>query len=360
MAEKVTSVPLTSLVKAGGCGSKLGPLDLRAALAGFPEFSDPNLLFGAAAGDDAGVYLLRDDLAVVQTVDFFTPIVDDPYDFGAIAAANALSDCFALGARPITGLNLLCFPCELGFSLVREILRGGAEQMKRAGAVILGGHSVRDAEPKYGIAVTGVVHPQQMILNTGARAGDVLLLTKKIGVGIVTGKKKSQAGKSDDELGEPKLEERIFQEAVQSMKTLNKAAAELMVSAGARACTDVTGYGLLGHAHNLALASGVALEISYSSVPKFDGIDVYALSGTKGGGDRNKAWVQDKAECAPGIGEVEFSILNDPQTSGPLLFALPAHNAQKLLERMAKSDVPAPAIIGKVVHGKAGLIHVLQ
>ncbi|MFN8390177.1 MAG: selenide, water dikinase SelD [Bdellovibrionota bacterium] len=354
-----TAVPLTSLVRAGGCGSKFGPLDLRTALSNFPRFEDARLLFGSGSGDDAGVYLMSDDVAIVQTVDFFTPIVDDPYEFGMIAAANALSDCFALGAKPLTGLNILCFPCEIGFDLVKEILRGGAEQMKRAGGVILGGHSVRDTEPKYGIAITGSAHPSKIVMNTGAKPGDVLLITKKIGVGIVTGREKAQAGKSPEELDEPRLDKAVYREAVESMKTLNQSAAELMVEAGVKACTDVTGYGLLGHAHNLALASGVSLEISYSAVPKFPTIEVYAISGTKGGGDRNKLWIKDKVELVDGVGNSEFSILNDPQTSGPLLMAVDPSIADELVAKMKSAGVLAPTIIGRVLDGIAGTIRVV-
>jgi selenide,water dikinase len=360
MDDKISAGLLTRLVKAGGCGSKFGPLDLRTALSGLPVFEDPNLLFGTSNGDDAGVYQLSEDVALVQTVDFFTPIVDDPYDFGAIAAANALSDCYALGGRPLTGLNLLCFPCEMGFDAVREILRGGADQMRAAGAVILGGHSVRDNEPKYGIAVTGTVNPRRMVLNTGACPGDVLVLTKKIGVGIVTGRRKAQSGKQDDELQEPRLPESIFQEAVNSMKTLNKTAAELMIAAGAHACTDVTGYGLLGHARNLAQASGVSVEISYSAVPKFDGIEVYAVSGTKGGAERNKAWMKEAVELAGEVGEAEYSFLNDPQTSGPLLIAVAESTGTELITAMKKAGVPAPTIIGRVTEGRAGLVRVVR
>ena len=237
----------------------MGPEDLRTALAGLPCFTDPNLLYGLNPGNDTGVYRLREDLAIVQTVDFFTPIVDNPYEFGQIAAANALSDCYTMGAKPVTGLNLVSYPCAVGLDTLGEILRGGAEKMIEAGAVIVGGHSIDDPEPKYGIAVTGIVDPRAMITNTQARPGDSLVLTKKIGTGIVTTLNKPPDGFAGwmrrfhlGGDGHTSIPKEVYEEAVRSMRTLNQRAGEIMVEFGAHACTDVTGYGLLGHAHNVA------------------------------------------------------------------------------------------------------------
>ena len=298
-------------------------------------------------------------------MDFFTPIVDNAYDFGAIAAANALGDCFTMGARPVTGLNLVSFPRRMGLEMLREILRGGAEKMLEAGGVIVGGHSVDDPEPKYGIAVTGVVDPRKMITNAGAKPGDALLLTKKIGTGIITSTRKSRTGfgkvlgrfaGGNEHKG---IRDDVYEEAVEAMKTLNQTAGELMVEAGAGACTDVTGFGLLGHAHNVAEASGAAFEISYDAVPKYEGIEAFALAGTKGGGERNRHWVKEFARLENGVGESEFAILCDAQTSGPLLIAIDAAKAEPFIEKLKSAGVPAPAVIGKVLDGPAGHVRVV-
>ncbi len=314
--------------------------------------ANPNVLFGLGSGDDAGVYRLRDDLAIVQTVDFFTPIVDDPFDFGAIAAANALSDCFALGGTPITGLNLVCFPCSLGTDILREVLRGGEAKLQEAGATVIGGHSVHDPEPKFGVAVTGIIDPRKIITNQGAKPGDALVITKKIGIGIITNFRKPRST-----LGEfwktmsasgGSISDTTFAEAVVSMKTLNMTASRLMVEFGAHACTDVTGYGLLVHAFNVASASNVALEISYHKVPKFPEIESHAIAGTKGGNARNKSWARDKVQLAAGIGEVEYSVLCDAQTSGPLLIAIDSQRADEFVNTLHLAGVSQACIIGTV------------
>ncbi len=344
----------------------MGPEDLRTALAGLPCFTDPNLLYGLNPGDDTGVYRLREDLAIVQTVDFFTPIVDNPYEFGQIAAANALSDCYTMGAKPVTGLNLVSYPCAVGLDTLGEILRGGAEKMIEAGAVIVGGHSIDDPEPKYGIAVTGIVDPRAMITNTQARPGDSLVLTKKIGTGIVTTLNKPPDGFAGwmrrfhlGGDGHTSIPKEVYEEAVRSMRTLNQRAGEIMVEFGAHACTDVTGYGLLGHAHNVAEASGVGMEISFEKVPRFEGIEAFAIPGTRGGGERNRKWMREKVTLSPGATERELAVLCDAQTSGPLLIALPPEKAGPMVEKMKREGVPAPAIIGQVTDGPAGHITIL-
>ena len=348
---------LTSLVKAGGCGSKIGPGELREVLKDIPKSVSEQILFGLGAGDDAGVYKLRDDLAIVQTVDFFTPIVDDPYDFGAIAATNALSDCFALGAKPITGLAIVGFPNELPLEILREILRGGADKVQEAGASIIGGHSIRDSEPKYGVAVTGVVDPRRMITNAGARPGDAVVLTKALGTGIVTNERRARAaGKSSPELQH--LSDNLFAEAVASMKTLNQKSAELMVEFAATACTDVTGFGLLGHAHNLALASGVSIEINFSSLPLFNGLEQIAEHYGKGGCERNRKWVETNVSFASTIDETAKIIASDPQTSGPLLITVPQSSAEKFVSSLKQDGVERATIIGRVAENNPGRITV--
>lgn len=327
------------------------------ALEGLPCFTDPNILFGTNAGDDTGVYKLREDLAIVQTVDFFTPIVDDPYDFGAIAAANSISDCFTMGAKVVTGLNLVSYPCNLGLETLGHILRGGAEKMAEAGGVIIGGHSVDDPEPKYGIAITGVVDPKEMVTNQGAKPGDALVLTKKIGTGIITNTRKTRTGFGrmigafTSGNGNKNIRDEVYEEAVAGMKTLNRKASELMVEVGVGACTDITGFGLLGHAHNLAEASGVMVEISYDAVPKFEGIEPHAMAGTKGGGERNRHWIGGFVQLENGIGDTEYAVLTDAQTSGPLLIAVDAAKADLLVQTMKEAGVPAPAVIGRVLEG---------
>ncbi len=272
------AVPLTSLSHGAGCGCKLPAAAIGPLLARVPRGpADPNVLVGFDLADDAGVYRLRDDLALVHTVDFFTPIVDDPYDFGRIAATNALSDIYAMGAEPVSALNLVAFSLtSLGEDVLVEILRGGADVAAAAGVAVLGGHSIEDAEPKFGMAVTGVVHPDQVLTNADGRSGDVLVLTKPLGAGAVSTALKR---------GVPGVD---LAPAVAVMTTLNREASIAAREAGAHAMTDVTGFGLLGHLHELALASGVAAEIDASAVPAIDGVRaLLAARGRLGGGRRD-------------------------------------------------------------------------
>jgi len=341
-------VRLTQLVKAGGCGSKLAAEQLRSVLAGLPRGDSSAVLFGLDAADDAGAYLVAPDLVLIQTVDFFTPIVDDPYDFGAIAAANSLSDCYALGGKPITALNIVTAPRNMETEVLREILRGGAEKVSEAGAVVIGGHSVADPEPKFGLAVTGTVHPDRLIRNTGAKVGDKLIITKKIGTGIISNSLKNGIGS---------LAPAVVKEWIASMKTLNRHSAETMSKFGVQACTDITGFGLLTHAINVGGASGVCFEISYSAVPRFDGVEEIAVPCTKGGGERNRAWVKEKVVLDTSISDQQFAVLADPQTSGPLLMAVSPDKADALLAELKNGGAPA-AVIGEAVSGPAGTIRV--
>ncbi len=255
------AVALTSLSHGAGCGCKLPATAVAQLLQGLAATADPNVLVGFDTADDAGVYRLRDDLAIVQTVDFFTPIVDDPFDFGRIAATNALSDVYAMGATPVSALNLVAFPVdELGAEVLAEILRGGAAVAAEAGVAILGGHSIDDPEPKYGLAVTGVVHPDEVLTNAGGRAGDALVLSKPLGAGAVSTALKR---------GVPGVP---LARAVEVMTTLNRDASIAARAAGAHALTDVTGFGLLGHLHELALASGLAAVVHADAVPAIEGV----------------------------------------------------------------------------------------
>src|SRR5215208_5089595 len=310
---------LTSLSHGAGCGCKLSAADLRPILAGLPRPTDPRVLVAADTADDAGVVALTDDLAIVQTADFFTPIVDDPYAFGRIAATNALSDVYAMGGRPVCALNLVAYPLDtLGPDVLREILRGGADAVAAAGASIVGGHSIDDPEPKYGLAVTGVVDPRAVLTNAGGREGDVLVLSKPLGAGAVATALKRG-------LGDAALVER----AIAVMTTLNDRAAEQARAAGAHALTDVTGFGLLGHVHELAEASGLAAEIDASAVPAIAGVlellqDERALAG---GSRRNRADADSFATWDAGVEEPRRRLACDAMASGGLLAAVSAERA---------------------------------
>jgi selenide, water dikinase len=336
-----TSPTLTSLASGAGCGCKLAAADVLPIVRGLPRSDDARLLVGSATSDDAAVFRLRDDLALVQTVDFFTPIVDDPYDFGRIAAANALSDVYAMGGTPVTALNLVAFPLEaLGPDVLREILRGGLDVVTAAGAVVAGGHSIADDEPKYGLAVTGLVDPAAMTTNAGARAGDVLVLTKPLGVGaIVTARKR---GAADDDL---------LADAVATMAELNASAAEAARSAGASAVTDVTGFGLLGHLHHLARESELAAVVDAAAVPCIDGVDELLRDegAVSGGSRRNADWAAGFTRFGARVPSWRRRLLTDATTSGGLLVAV---------DRAAAGALPGP-VIGRLEAGPAGTITVL-
>src|SRR5687767_13799770 len=300
------TVPLTSLSHGAGCGCKLSAADLRPIVAGLPRPADPRVLVAADTADDAAVVQLTPDLAIVQTVDFFTPIVDDPYAFGRIAATNALSDVYAMGGRPVSALNLVAYPLEtLGPEILREILRGGADAVAAAGASIVGGHSIDDPEPKYGLAVTGVVDPRAVLTNAGGRDGDALVLTKPLGAGAVaTALKRGLADAA------------VVERAVAVMTALNDVAAEQARAAGAHALTDVTGFGLLGHLHELAEASGLAAEVDAAAVPAIDGV-LELLEGEQavaGGSRRNRADADGFTAWGEGVPEPRRRLACDAMT----------------------------------------------
>ena len=307
-----------------------------------PAIVDPAVLVGHATSDDAAVYRLSDDQALVATVDYFTPIVDDPYDFGRIAAANALSDIYAMGARPIFALAIAGFPRDqLGAGVLEHILRGGAEKAAEAGIAVVGGHSIDDAEPKYGLAVTGVVHPDRIVRNVGARVGDRLFLTKPLGAGIVsTAVKRGLA------------DEAVVSRAVEVMATLNRAAAEAMIEVGPSAGTDVTGFGLLGHLSEMTQGSGVAARLRASAIPVQPG--VYELAQRDvipGGTKRNHAGLEGIVRWAPEIDLAGQMVIADAQTSGGLLIAVPAERADALRSALERAGTPAAAEIGEIVPG---------
>jgi selenide,water dikinase len=308
---------------------------------------DPNVLVGHTTGDDAAVYRLSEDRAVVVTADFFTPIVDDPFDFGRIAAANALSDIYAMGGRPLFALNLVGFPRKLlGEGILEEILRGGAHVAREAGIAILGGHSIDDAEPKYGMVAVGEVDPSKMITNASGRPGDLLVLTKALGSGVIATAVKAGAAPAD-----------VVSEAVESMATLNRGAAELAVAAGVRAATDVTGFGLLGHLRTLARASGVSARIHAQDVPILTGARTLLTQGhVPGGTRRNLEDLADDVAFVPSVEPELRTLLADAQTSGGLLLAVPPEALKGLVTDLAESS-PVAAVVGALEEGPAG--HVL-
>jgi selenide,water dikinase len=309
--------------------------------------TDPNLITGMERAEDAGVYKLSEELAIVQTLDFFTPIVDDPYSFGQIAAANALSDVYAMGGKPLTAMNIVCFPIKtMDISVLKEILAGGLDKMREAGVILVGGHSVEDNELKYGLSVTGIIHPSKVILNTGCKIGDKLMLTKPLGVGIINTALKGEM-----------VNQTTVDKAVRCMSTLNDKASELMQETVVRACTDVTGFGLLGHACEMIEGTDVGMVIDSAAVPYFSEAKELAEMGLVPGGlHRNRDFRAHMVEISERIPAFLVDILFDPQTSGGLLIALPAENAGELLDKMHEEGINDAAIIGEILEEPKGKI----
>jgi len=309
-----------------------------------PQRADPNILVGFASGDDSGVYRLSDEVAIAQSVDILTPVVDDPRVFGQIAAANALSDLYAMGAEPLTALNILAIPPGLAPEIPKAIQAGGFEKLAEAEAAVIGGHTIDDPELKYGVCVTGTVHPKQIIRNSGARPGDTLILTKAIGTGVVSTAIK--AGMCSEEHAAA---------AARSMATLNKAAAEAMLAVGASACTDVTGFGLVGHLLEMVEASGVSAEVEAAKVPLLPGaLDYCGMGLLPAGSLRLKKAYAERVEIGEGVGEVLTDLLFDAQTSGGLLIATP--RPEELLAALAGRGVESAAAIGVVVAEPRGRV----
>jgi len=312
--------------------------------------SHPDLLVGIDHLDDAGVYRLTDDIALVQTIDFFTPIVDDPFSFGQVAAANALSDIYAMGGKPLTAMNVVAFPIKkMDRNILTEILKGGYSKVLESGAIMVGGHSIDDDDIKYGLSVTGIVHPDRILTNAGARPGDRLVLTKPLGTGIIATALKG--GMASQE---------AMTKITQSMTELNRVAAEMMVEVGVNACTDITGFGLLGHALEMAIASDVAIAIQSQSVPIFREAEEYATMGmVPGGTGRNREYAACKVEVLGGVPDIRVDILYDAQTSGGLLISVEEQRVKLLLEQLHRRGVTWATIIGEVLDGPKGRI-VLQ
>jgi selenide,water dikinase len=325
MTASTTFTRLTQYAHGGGCACKIPPGELESVVAGLTGLADPNLLVGLDDGDDAAVLRISSDRAVISTADFFTPVVDDAYDWGRIAAANALSDVYAMGGTPLVAINLLCWPRDvLPFELAAEVLRGGLDVTRLAACPVAGGHSVDDPEPKYGMAVTGIGDPDRLLRNDAAVAGTPLTLTKPLGIGVLNSRHKTT--------GE------IFPEAIATMTTLNRDAAVAAVESGARAATDVTGFGLLGHLHKMARASGVTAVVSASAVPYLEGAREAMRDGfVSGGTRRNLDWVRPHLKSD--LDESELLLLADAQTSGGLLVA---------------GEVPGYPVVGELISAEPG------
>ncbi len=346
----VVGSKLTDHVRSAGCASKIGQKDLHQVLGLLPKIEDPRLLVGTATADDAGVFQLTDSVTVVQTVDVFTPGVDDPYQFGRIAACNSLSDIYAMGGTPLTALSIIGFPIEsLPHEVMAEIIRGGMDVLAEAGAVLLGGHSINDEELKFGLAVTGIIDPHRIMTNAGARPGDVLVLTKPLGTGII-----SLASQID------RAPEGAMTEVAASMTTLNRTAAELMVTCGANACTDVTGFGLLGHLSQMVAESGVTAEIACGKLPMFTGVLQCAQAGTySGANERNAESVEDRVSIADNVSKAMRAVLFDAQTSGGLLVSIPSERAEAFLEQLHAKGISAASAIGRITEKSDGRMEVV-
>ena len=329
----------------------MGPGDLKEALRDMPFIADPNLIVGMEHAEDAGVYRLSDELAIVQTIDFFTPVVDDPFIFGQIAAVNALNDIYAMGGKPLTAMNVVCFPIgKMDISILRDILQGGLKKIREAGALLVGGHSVDDGDLKYGLSVTGTIHPDRVVLNRGAKVGDKLILTKPLGTGIVsTALKRGMAETS------------LIARSVNSMTTLNKRAAELMLEAAdLHAATDVTGFGFLGHACEMVEGSDTGMIVYGSRVPSFPGVKELAEQGIVPGGlQRNKKYRLPMMDVEASCPEWLLDVLFDPQTAGGMLISLPPDQADRLAARMHRDGMEEAAIVGEIIDSPAGRIKVV-
>lgn len=341
-----TEVKLTKLASCAGCGAKVGAGTLARMLEGFETHYDPRLIVGYDKSDDASVYVITDEVALVQTTDFFPPIVDDPYLFGQIAAANALSDVYAMGGEPRTALNIMCLPESMDKHTVHEILRGGYAKAYEAGAIITGGHTIHGAEPIYGLAVAGFVHPQKVLTNSGAKPGDVLLLTKPLGVGVITTAAKA-------ELVEAPVLERIYRQ----MATLNRAARDVLVEYPVHSCTDVTGFALLGHSFEMAQGSGCTLHIQAHAVPFHpEALELARMGFIPAGAYRNREYAQAGVQVNEQVELALEDLFYDPQTSGGLLAAVPEECADECLERLLAAGVEA-ACIGYVTEQQDAAVY---
>lgn len=338
----MTTFDLLDYVEYGGCSAKLSANELSAALADLPKTLHKNLLVDIETHDDAGVYKINDEYALIQTTDFFPPVCSDPYEFGQIAAANALSDVYAMGGEVLTALNIVAFPAKVPLEVLKEILRGGIEKIIEAGGTMMGGHTIVDDIPKYGLAVTGWVHPEKIITNAAAKSGDILLLTKPIGTGII------MAGKRIGEIEPDK-----YQTVLESMKQLNKEGSRIMQKYGARCATDITGFGLLGHALKMAIGSNVTIEIDSKLVPVFEGaLDLIELGCIPGACFRNLEYVEKECFFGNTLTTNHKMLMLDAQTSGGLLICCSENKVKEMKDELTQTGYQCTSVIGSV--GKKG------
>jgi len=345
--EAAEDVPLTRLVESAGCASKISQDDLKKALSGLPRIFDPNVLVSSETCDDAGVYKLDDERALVQSVDVFTPVVDDPYLFGQIAAANSVSDIYAMGGKPLTALSIIGFPVDrISHRVMNKMMQGGIDKLREADTVVLGGHSIKNKEIMFGFAVTGLINPKRIIANDRAKPGDVLILTKPLGTGTISFA--AQIGKA---------EAAWLEEIGRSMSALNRKAAEIMVKAGVRAATDVTGFGLLGHLSEMAVQSGVTAEVYADNVPLFEGVlACLRRQIISGAVERNREYASAFVERDRDVAEELETALYDPQTSGGLLMSVGAKKAAAVLKKLKKAGLERAKVVGRIVDRSEGKI----
>ncbi len=343
--ERAPAIRLTDLTDCGGCAAKLGADLLADALAGLGAQAAPaELIAGLAPPDDGAAYLVSPDLAIIGTLDFFPPLVDDPRLYGEIAAANAMSDVFAMGGRVLFALSIAAFPEELPRDTLAAIFAGAEAKVREAGGTLAGGHTIRDREPKYGLAVVGAAHPDRLLRKGGARPGDTLILTKRLGTGLlVSGRRQGKASEAD------------FGAAVDQMRTLNRAAADVLVAAGVRAATDITGFGLLGHGLEMARASGVRFVFDAGALPALDGALALATAGVEtGGAAHNRRFVAPSVEIGEGVPDERLVLAHDPQTSGGLLAAIPAERLAEVQAGLRRAGVEHRRV-GRVEAGTASV-----
>jgi len=341
-----TEIKLTKLASCAGCGAKVGAGTLAQMLEGFRTHQDPRLIVGYDKSDDASVFLLDENNALVQTTDFFPPIVDDPFLYGQIAAANALSDVYAMGGKPKLALNILCIAKGMDQHTVQEILRGGYDKVYEAGAIITGGHTIEGAEPIYGLAVSGFVHPDKVLTNSGAHPGDALILTKPLGIGILT--TAAKAGLVEDD---------VLARIYRQMATLNKAARDIMVKYSVHSCTDVTGFALLGHCYEMAQGSGCSIHLQTDSIPYHsEAYELAEMGFIPAGAYRNRAFAESGVHAGSHVSRAMLDICYDPQTSGGLLMAVSREDAPACLAEL-QTVIPEAAIIGSVMEKKDAFIY---